>query len=326
MKNCSNILFSSSSSKIGNYSLKRVINDYFELTNKWYNELLLYFNSINLNENDFNRFDENNSIIQESQNIYNNSQKLKNNIDVFDGEPVDNVIQYDLIGINKECFVDPIKFNEIWKYGIFNQIFGLEEYEIKSTLNNKNSKRKLERSLSILNNEIPKIQKISKVIEISSIKSLHLFAADCVHNFLLMNKYLEYIVIFLIVLTFIYLFILSISEYVFKTSQSTNCCKVFWIIILSIFIALQLLCLITLTIAFSYNKNIFDNLQDNQCLDQKITNLLKDEIKINKFWYFLVINFILIFLELIFGIIFCVMLYRNKQKHRFWKSIPDRLA
>jgi ABC-type sugar transport system permease subunit len=324
VNNCSSVLFSSSSSKIGNYSLKRVTNDYFELTNKWYNELLLYFNSANLNDNDIQRFDDqNNSIIQQSQDIYNNSIKIKNNMNIFGGDPVDNVIQYDLIGINKECFVDSTKFNTIWKYGIFKQLFGLEEYEVTANSNNKYSKRKLERSLSILNNEI---QKIAKVVDISSIKSLHLFAADSVNNFLLMNRHLENIVIFLLIITFIYLFILSISEYVFKTSQSSKCCKVFWVIILCIFLSLQVLCLITLTIAFSYNKNIFQNLEDNKCLDDKIINLLKEEIKINKFWYFLIINFIFIFLELIFGIIFCVMLNRNKHKHRFWKSIPDRLA
>ena len=321
---CSSSLFNSSSSLVGRYQIKSLIEDYYEITNEWFNELSIYFKSLNINLKDSERFEGNKKVIVASEEVLDNAKKIKENLNKYDFNPISNILGFGLIGVNKNCFLDSDNYKKIFNWGVFEQMFNIDKYTIStSSTSTKNTKRKLERSLSILNNEIPRIL---EEVQINTLNDLHSFAASSLDNFLLINKNLDKITKSLLIISFLFLFFLSLTEYIFTTTSAKGCCKILWMILGIIFIFGQLICMSFLTIAYKYNKSTISNITENSCFDKSVINLLNEEIWLNKYLYLLAFSFVLIFIELLFGILYCVMIKKKKYKHRFWKPIPIRLA
>lgn len=349
---CPNQFLKLSNQSVGTYSLTSLAQDYYSIMSKWYSDSVQFIKAMNLNQHDTKSFEQlgDKFALQaklESENAKKNldnyQQLMSKTFASFD------VFSYTLIGVNKACFKDSSTYEEIWGLGWVGELFKVESFSfnkagIESEAISENSLNEDQTNFSILNNfsadrrskkyidqfqennnlHITKPNKTSK--SLTSLKDLHSLAADSVFNVYKLNSKLAPLLLTMIILSILFLFFTSVSEYDYQTSKQPTCSKIFYSIIITLLFMGLLTAQIILLIINTNISGLFLRIQNNSCLDPSIISLIQGDLPIQGSLTLLAVGLLLLLLSGLSGLLFVCRLCGKRKKYRLWRSPGRRFA
>jgi hypothetical protein len=264
------------------------------------------------------------------------------------------------VGVNKTCFGSQEVYQDIFDWGMLLSFFEIEEYIISKVgvgLHNRSNKefknksiRRLERKLSnspemnfknssssikkqsnILNNLYSitnriKFSKISKSVELLSLKDLHSLAANSIQSIYKAQDKTKQLFLALVILSAISIFIIACAEYDYRITKKNKCTKVCYTVLLCLLFLGVLITTIMIIISSSILSQIIRRLEDDSCFDSNFVSHLKDDLVIQKLLIPICVGFGLTFLVWVLGVLLSCHFCGQRSKHRLWKPFGGRFA
>ena len=352
---CSKTLYSNSN-KIGVLSIVNLIKELSDLEKNWYSSILdtIKLNFPNSEHSEIYLDSENENLINSFESKILNGEKHVNNYTKFLGQNVDefNIFKYNLIGINKECFMSEDKYDEIFGLGLLSTIYTIEEYSIGSVgldaenipyFKSNSSNRKLERKLSnyvletvtdegvknkkniLMNFHNLQNSKLKKTImSLNSLSDLHTLASKTFKNLYIIQTQNEKVFLALAILSGLGIIFLAFSEYDYRVSLKNKCSKFCYGIFLGLIIVGVIICTIIILISQVAISKVIGNSKDNLCIDSDILGLIEGDLILTKLLIPISIGLAIILIVMILGLALSCRFCGQRWKYRIWTPIRGR--
>jgi ferritin-like metal-binding protein YciE len=281
------------------------------------------------------------------ENKINNSTKhVQNYSQIFNKNDDFYLFKFGLIGINKSCFSNDLKYQEIFNFGPMSSFYNIEEFSIskfgilsrilssehKTEQKLTNSESPQKRILSVNNddllsnifskNQINKFKKTQK--EIYSLSDLHTIASISLSNLYSIQTQNKSIFLSLVILTGIGILFIAMAEYDYRITKINICSKFCYLIILGLTMLGVIINSILILISQIVLSQTLNKIKQESCVDLDLISLIESDLVLKDLLIPMSIGLGLMVFVAILGISLSCHFWGTRWRYRLWKPKGGR--